>query len=77
VYQPFILAMQPITLGAIYVMGPASSTAARLDWNALAFVPPALLGAWFGLRIFRRLSARQFEIAVNVLLVLSGVGLIL
>jgi hypothetical protein len=77
VYQPFILAMQPITLGAIYVMGPTSSTAARLDWYTLAFIPAAVLGAWFGLRIFRRLSARQFEIAVNVLLVVSGVGLIL
>jgi uncharacterized membrane protein YfcA len=58
-------------------MGPTSSTAARLDWSTLAFVPPALLGAWFGLRIFRRLSARQFEIVVNALLVVSGVGLML
>ena len=33
--------------------------------------------AWFGLRILRRLSDRQFEIAVNALLILSGLGLIL
>jgi uncharacterized membrane protein YfcA len=77
VYQPFILCMQPVSLIVIYLMRPASAAAAQLDWKALAFVPAALLGAWFGLRIFRRLSDRQFEIAVNALLILSGIGLML
>jgi uncharacterized membrane protein YfcA len=77
VYQPFILCMQPVSLIVIYLMRPSSSTAAQLDWKTLAFVPAALLGAWFGLRIFRRLSDWQFEIAVNALLILSGLGLIL
>jgi uncharacterized membrane protein YfcA len=77
VYQPFILAMQPLTLTAIYLMRPSSPAQAQLDWKALAFVPAALLGTWFGLRIFKRLSDRQFELVVNALLVLSGVGLIL
>ena len=76
-YQPFILGMQPVTLVAIYLMRPASSTQAELDWKAFVFVPAALLGAWFGLRIFKRLSDRQFELVVNVLLILSGVGLLL
>ncbi len=75
-YQPFILCMQPFSLVAIHLMRPASSTAAQLDWNALAFIPAALLGTWFGLRIFRRLSDRQFQIAVNLLLVAAGAGLI-
>jgi uncharacterized membrane protein YfcA len=77
VYQPFILGMQPVTLIAIYLMRPSSSTATQLDWKTLAFVPAALLGAWFGLRIFKRLSDRQFELVVNALLILSGIGLIL
>jgi uncharacterized membrane protein YfcA len=77
VYQPFILAMQPITLLVIYLMRPSSSTVTQLDWKAITFIPAALLGAWFGWRIFKRLSDRQFEVAVNVLLVLSGIGLIL
>ena len=77
VFQPFILCMQPVSLIVIYLMRPASASAAQLDWKTLAFVPAALLGAWFGLRIFRRLSDRQFEIAVNALLILSGLGLIL
>jgi len=33
-------------------------------------------GAWFGLRIFKRLSDRQFQLAVNLLLIASGGGLI-
>jgi hypothetical protein len=77
VYQPFILSMQPLTLIAIYLMRPSSPAQAQLDWKAFAFVPAALLGTWFGLRIFKRLSDRQFELAVNTLLILSGIGLIL
>jgi uncharacterized protein len=77
VYQPFILSMQPIALIVIALMRPTSASATQLDWRTLAFVPAALLGAWFGLRIFRRLSNRQFELAVSALLIMSGVGLIL
>jgi uncharacterized protein len=77
VYQPFILAMQPVTLIAIYLMRSPSRGQQSIDWTVLAFIPAALLGAWFGLRIFRRLSDRQFEIVVNVLLIVSGVSLVL
>jgi uncharacterized membrane protein YfcA len=77
VYQPFILSMQPVTLITIQLMRPASSVQAQLDWKVCAFVPAALLGAWFGLRIFKRLSDRQFEFAVNALLIASGIGLVL
>jgi len=76
-YQPFILFMQPVGLIAIHLMRPAASTAAQLNWTSLAFVPAALLGAWFGLCVFKRLTDRQFELAVNLLLVAAGIGLIL
>ena len=76
VYQPFILSMQPATLVAIQLMR-SSSTQAQLDWKTFAFVPAALLGAWFGLRIFKRLSEGQFQLFVDALLVVSGIGLIL
>ena len=75
VYQPFILCMQPISLLFIQLMQPSSPTMARLDWHTFVFIPAALAGAWLGLRIFKRLSDRQFEVAVNLLLVLSGVSL--
>jgi uncharacterized membrane protein YfcA len=77
VYQPFILSMQPVALIVIALMRPASASATQLDWKTLAFIPAALLGAWFGLRIFQRLSDRQFELTVNGLLIVSGIGLIL
>jgi hypothetical protein len=77
VYQPFILSMQPVTLIAIHLMQPSSSVQAQLDWKVCAFVPAAVLGAWFGLRIFKRLSDRQFEFVVNALLIASGIGLVL
>jgi uncharacterized membrane protein YfcA len=76
VYQPFILTMQPVSLVFIYLMRPSSFSATQLDSKILAFIPAALLGAWFGLRVFKRLSDRQFELAVNALLVVSGIGLI-
>jgi len=77
VYQPFILCMQPVSLIAIGLMQPASAGTAQLDFRTLLFVPAALLGAWFGVRIFKGLSDRQFDLAVNTLLVMSGIGLIL
>jgi hypothetical protein len=75
VYQPFILAMQPLTLITIHLMRPSSSPE-QLDWQVLAFIPAALVGAWLGLRIFKRLSDRQFEFVVNALLIVSGIGLV-
>ncbi len=76
VYQPFILTMQPVTLVAIQLMRPVATTQTQLDWKPFAFVPAALLGAWLGLRIFKRLSDRQFEIVVNALLIVSGIALV-
>jgi uncharacterized membrane protein YfcA len=77
VHQPFILLMQPVTLLAIWLMQPRSPLAAApMDWEALIFVPAALLGTWLGLSIFKRLSDRQFELAVCGLLIASGVGLV-
>jgi uncharacterized protein len=76
VFQPFILIMQPMTLIAIHLMRPVPAQA-ELDWKTFAFVPAALLGGWLGLRIFKRLSDRQFELVVNALLVISGIALML
>jgi len=77
VYQPFILCMQPVSLMTIQLLRGESTTGAQLDLRTLLFIPAALLGAWFGVRIFKSLSDRQFDLAVNTLLVMSGIGLIL
>jgi hypothetical protein len=74
VYQPFILVMQVLALLTIQwavpvVPGPGLGA---LAWT---FVPVALLGTCCGLAIFRCLSERQFAVAVNLLLIASGLGL--
>ena len=76
VYQPFILTMQILALVVIHLMSRNAAWSSDLDPATLAFVPLALLGTWFGLLIFRQLSERQFDRTVNLLLVVSGAGLI-
>jgi uncharacterized membrane protein YcfT len=41
----------------------------------VVYVPLALVAASLGLAVFRRLSTRQFALAVNALLLVSGIAL--
>jgi uncharacterized membrane protein YfcA len=74
VIQPFILGMQVLALGALYVTG-STARSVTIDVAAWAYLPAGLLGALFGLAVFRRLSDRQFAVAANVLLVVSGLAM--
>jgi hypothetical protein len=76
IFQPFILIMQILALLLLQVMRPSAGRSTALELLPFEFVPVALLGTWFGLVIFRRLSDRSFDLAVNLLLVVSGVGLV-
>jgi uncharacterized membrane protein YfcA len=77
-FQPYILAMQLGALGLLALMGQADGAAAMVaDWSVLAHVPPALFGAFLGLRLFRRLSGRGFALLVNLALVAAGLGMLL
>ncbi len=76
VYQPFILVMQVLTLAAIHVMSHGAKDAG-LHADVYVYVPAALLGTWCGLAVFRRLTNQQFTSAVNLLLIVSGIGLAL
>ena len=76
IYQPFILVMQVLALLLIQIMRPSVTRSVGPSLVPLAFVPVALLGTWFGLTIFRRLSDRTFTLAVNLLLLASGFGLL-
>jgi uncharacterized membrane protein YfcA len=69
--QPFILSMQVVTLGALYLTGSAGH-GVTIDISAWAYLPAALLGSLCGLAVFSRLSETQFAVAANVLLVVSG-----
>lgn len=72
VYQPYILAMQIVTISCLRWQSPIHDSIAQ----DLAFVPFALLGAVGGLAVFQRLSQKQFQLAVSLLLAVSGVGLL-
>jgi uncharacterized membrane protein YfcA len=72
IYQPFILAMQLETFAWLGCQAPASVPGAC----AVVLVPAALAATGLGLHVFRRLSGRQFGLAVNGLLLVSGVALL-
>jgi uncharacterized membrane protein YfcA len=72
VYQPYILAMQVVTIMCLRWQAPEHLGIT----HDLSVVPFALLGAIGGLAIFRLMSNRQFQVAVSILLVISGLGLL-
>jgi len=72
VYQPYILAMQIVAFVCLRWKAPTDGDIAQ----ALVFVPFALVGAIAGLAVFQCLTNRQFQVALSVLLAISGVGLL-
>jgi uncharacterized membrane protein YfcA len=72
VYQPYILVMQVLTIGCLWWH---TSTHAPIAQD-LSFVPFALVGAIGGLAVFQRMTNRQFHVALSILLVASGIGLV-
>ena len=75
-YQPFILIMQLSAIALMMVPGlvPHGRPAFHLD--GVAYLPVMLLGTTLGVAFFRQLSDRQFALAVNLLMALSGLGLL-
>src|SRR5438105_7859399 len=63
--------MQIVTATSLHLLGRAQ-VGAQHDLHFVAF---AIAGAAIGFAWFRRLSATQFRVALNVLLIVSGVGL--
>ena len=72
VYQPYILAMQLVTIVCLQCQ-PSRHAGIGDDFG---LVPFALMGAMGGLAIFRLMSNRQFQAAASSLLVISGLGLL-
>jgi uncharacterized membrane protein YfcA len=71
-YQPFILAMQLVTIACLRFAAPG----AKLASQDLRFVPFAVLGAVAGFALYQRMSNRQFQAATSALLIISGLGLL-
>lgn len=72
VYQPYILAMQLLTLACLHWQSPPRAAMA----SDLVFVPFALFGAIGGFALFQRMNNQQFHVATSVLLLVSGCGLV-
>ncbi len=73
VYQPYILILQVLTLGALGVISGRSI----IDADVIAYALPGLAGAWLGLQVFRKLSDMQFQKLINIALIVSGIALVL
>jgi uncharacterized membrane protein YfcA len=75
IYQPFILIMQILAVACMLWIGTTASGGTTLLSASLA-MPPALAGTMIGLRWYRNFSDRQFFVAVNLLLLFSGLTLL-
>jgi uncharacterized protein len=73
VTQPFILAMQLITL----VTMQAQHVAVHIDSVRIEGMLAALFAAFVGMRVFRSLTNRQFALLLNSLLMVSGALMIM
>lgn len=76
-YQPFILIVQLAAVALMALPGFTPHDRPGFDFAGLAYVPATLLGSILGLACFKRLNDRQFALAVNLLLAVSGVGLVI
>lgn len=75
-YQPFILIVQLVAIAVMALPGVAPEGRPAFDFDGVVHLPAMLLGAAIGMAFFRRLSDRQFSLAVNLLLVVSGLSLL-
>jgi uncharacterized membrane protein YfcA len=77
VFQPFILVMQLLSTALIALWRGQAEPHGGFDPAIVLCVPAGLLGTWLGMACFRRLSNRQFAVAVNTLLIASGLSYLL
>jgi uncharacterized protein len=75
IFQPFILIMQIVALCIIAISRAGAAPVVSIPPLAWISVPAGLIGTFWGMALFKRLRDQQFSQAVNVLLIVSGVGL--
>ena len=76
VYQPFILIVQLIAIAVMAVAAQATDGHRSFDFSGVFYLPAMLLGSSCGFACFKWLNDRQFALAVNVLLIVSGASLL-
>ena len=70
-YQPYILVMQIAGLMAVSAATPDREPTGWL----IQYVPPALAGAYIGLRVFNSITTQQFNKLVSFFLLAAGMAL--
>jgi uncharacterized membrane protein YfcA len=70
------LVLQISAIAILTLLHPRGAIAPSLVLSSLAYLPAMLCGTILGTSCFRRLNERQFSLAVNTLLIISGVGLV-
>jgi uncharacterized protein len=76
-YQPFILIVQLVAIAVLALAGQASVQHRDFDFSGVFYLPAMLLGSSCGFACFKWLNDRQFALAVNVLLIVSGVSFLI
>ena len=76
VMQPFILIMQITALLIISLAQPHAAGPGGLPLSTLLYIPVSLAGTSAGMALCQRMSDFQFAKAVNILLIVSGLGFV-
>lgn len=76
VVQPYIVVVQIAGLVSIALLHPPGVPHPGVPALAWLCVPLGLLGTWWGFTLGRTITDRQFGRLVNVLLIVSGLGLL-
>lgn len=78
--ENFILLSAGIDLGGDLLRAVIYLYNGYMDWNQWFYIPllaiAALLGAWTGKRVIKKLNQRQFEFIVAIFVLLSGITLV-
>jgi uncharacterized membrane protein YfcA len=77
VYQPFILIVQLLAIAVMAGASQASLAHPSFNFCGIFYLPAMLLGSSCGLACFKWLNDRQFALAVNALLIVSGVSFLI
>jgi uncharacterized protein len=75
-YQPFILIVQLAAITLMVLVSLDHRGAKPFDYSGIAYVPATIVGSVLGLAVFKRLNDRQFALAVNLFLIVSGLSLV-
>jgi len=70
------LATDPTGGVALTLLRPRGAVAPSAVLSSMVYLPAMLCGTMLGMTYFKRLDERQFSIAVNMLLIISGVSLV-